>query len=96
MCHSLLTTARGIMEMERDNLSRALPGLYQAEKLLSEEEPWVANGLMRGLCEGAIGATLLVQKRWVKGAWHIYKAYSALRHLSVSSLLAYEGMEAAD
>ena len=93
MVHALLTTARGIMEVERDSLSRALPSLFAAEQLLSETEPWVAQQLMRGLCEASIGGLLLMQRRYAKGAWHMLKAYSALRHLSIASLLEYDGME---
>ena len=32
--------------------------------------------------------------RYVKGAWHILKSYGALRHVSITSLLDYQGMEA--
>ena len=79
--------------MERNNLSRALPALYDAERLLAEAEAWVAQQLMAGLCEACLGVVLLVQRRIVVGAWHVLKAYAALRHLSISSLLSFEGME---
>ena len=36
---------------------------------------------------------MLAQRRIVKGAWRMLKAYSALRHVSISSMLHFEGME---
>lgn len=94
MLHALYHAARSAMEMERDSLSAILPGLYAAEALLAEvAEPWVASQLMRGLCEVAIGLVLCLQHAFVKGGYHLLKAYGALRHVKVSALLEFEGME---
>ena len=93
MIYALLSTTRGIMSMERDNLSKALPGLFAADRLLQESEVWVAQQLMRGVCEASIGGVMLAQRRIVKGAWRMLKAYGALRHVSISSMLHFEGME---
>jgi hypothetical protein len=95
LARALCIVARGVLSMERDSLSESLPRLYEAEKLLSESEPWVAQQLMRGLCEATIGGVLCAQHSFISGGWHLLKAYSAMRHLSIASLLEYDGMERA-
>ena len=94
MLSALFHAARGGLEMDRDNLSASLPGMYRAERLLSEAQPpWAASHLARGICEATIGVLLCMQYNFVKGGWHLLKAYGAMRNLNISELLDYPGME---
>ena len=94
MLSALFHAARGGLEMDRDNLSASLPGMYRAERLLSEAQPpWAASHLARGICEATIGVLLCMQYNFVKGGWHLLKAYGAMRHLNIAELLDYPGME---
>lgn len=93
MIRALIETSVRAAEMERDNLSAALPGLHHAEALLSNVEPWVASHLMRGVCEIVIGVVHCMQHNFVKGGWHLLKAYTALRHLNIADMLDFVGME---
>ena len=87
----------GMAQMERDNLSRSLPALFQAHTLLSEvDPPWVASQLARGVCEATIGALQCAQYHFVAGGWHLLRAYSALRHVRITELLNFPGMERAE
>jgi hypothetical protein len=52
-----------------------------------------ASSLMRGICEVTIGLVLILQHSFVKGGWHLLKAYGALRHLKIPELLEWDGME---
>ena len=39
-----------------------------------------------------IGVLLCMQYAFVKGGWHLIKAYGAARHISLTSMLEYEGI----